>query len=164
MTSSPTSKGPKGPSNANQSWSEGAFLPRWAWWLLAPGLAMPVCIVAFMGIAQLAHDEQRCPFHEQSTQNLGDGVRVIEEARHCMPGTEERRYRLLRGGQPQVLGERRFSRDAFAPDKYRWTASLSDHGEVRVIVHDSTHGDVLFREGTVTEHAGGALQKPTPKP
>jgi hypothetical protein len=141
--------------NANQSWSDGPFLPRWAWWLIAPGLAMPVCIVAFMGIAQLAHDEKRCPFHPQSAQDLGDGARVLEEARHCMPGTEERRYRLQRGDRMQVLGERRFSRDAFASDKYRWDASINERGEVQVVVHDKVHGDVLFREGTAAERASG---------
>jgi hypothetical protein len=152
------SSGTPSSSHSNQTWSEGQFLPRWAWWLIAPGLAMPVCIVAFLGIAQLAHDEQRCPFHEHGVQQLGNGASVIEEARQCMPGTEERRYRLRRGDRLQVLGERRFSRDSFAPDKFSWTASINARGEAQVVLHDRTHGDVLFREGTAQEHAGGPLQ------
>ncbi|HMI94654.1 MAG TPA: hypothetical protein VK509_24940, partial [Polyangiales bacterium] len=73
--------------------AKGSVLPRWAWWLVMPGLLMPVGIVAYVGIAQLLHDESRCPFEQRSVQTLGPGVSVREEARQCMSGLEERRYR-----------------------------------------------------------------------
>jgi hypothetical protein len=147
-------------SAGNGPAAEPSFLPRWAMWLVLPGLLMPVGILAFMGIAQLAHNESRCPFEQRSVQQLAPGVSVQEEARRCLPGTEERRYRLSRAGALRVLGERRLASKAFAAGRYSWTASINDRGEVQVIVHNADHGDVLFREGTAAERAGGPLQPP----
>lgn len=147
-------------SKAEPAAESKAFLPRWVLWVAMPGLLMPVGIVAFMAVAQLAHDEQRCPFEQRSVQELGGGARVLEEARQCMPDTEERRYRLQRGDTLQVLGERRFAREAFADGKYSWKASINDRHEVQIIVHSADHGDVMFREGTAAEHAGGPLEPP----
>lgn len=138
---------------------ERPFMPRWAWWLLLPGLLMPVGIVAFMAFAQLAHDEDRCPFARASVQSIGD-ARVVEEARECLPGTRETRYTLERGARTQLLGERRLPTESFAPARYHWTASHNERGEVQIVVHHQDHGDVIFREGTAAEHAGGPLEKP----
>jgi hypothetical protein len=142
---------------------ERALLPRWAWWLLAPGLLMPVAILVVIGIAELMHAESRCPFAQRSLQTLAPGVSVREEARQCIPGKEERRYRLERAGTMQVLGQRRLAREDFGPDRYLWTASFNDRGEVQVIVNSKPHGEVMFREGTAQEHAGGKLEPPPRK-
>ena len=147
----------KGGGEAGQG--ERSFLPRWAWWLLLPGLLAPVAIVAFMAYAQLAHDEDRCPFERKSMQAVGE-ARVLEEARECIRGTQERRYTLQRGEQAQLLGERRLPSTSFASGRYRWQASTNERGEVQVLVHHADHGDVIFREGTVAERAGGPLIKP----
>ena len=135
-----------------------ALLPRWAWWLVMPGLLMPAGILAYVGVAQLLHAESRCPFEQRSVQALGPGVSVREEARQCTPGTEERRYRLDRAGKLQVLGERRLPREAFTPAHYRWSATINERGEVQVLVNTHPQGEVLFREGTAAEHAGGKLE------
>jgi hypothetical protein len=135
-----------------------SLLPRWAWWLVLPGLLMPVGIVTVVGIVQLLHAESRCPFEQRSLQAVAPGVSVREDARQCMPGREERRFVLDRAGTLQVLGERRLEREAFAPDQYSWTASVNDRGEIQVIVDSKPHGEVLFREGTAAEQAGGKLE------
>jgi hypothetical protein len=140
--------------------AKGSLLPRWAWWVVMPGLLMPVGILAYVGIAQWLHAESRCPFQQRSVQALAAGVSVREEARQCMSGTEERRYRLDRAGELRVLGERRLAREAFSSEHYRWTASINERGEVQVLVNTHPQGEVLFREGTAAEHAGGKLDPP----
>ena len=72
-----------------------------------------------------------------------------------MRDVEERRYTLLRGGKQQLLGERRFAQSAFAPGKYRWTAVITDAGEVQLTIHNEGHADLLLREGTAEEHEKG---------
>ena len=155
----PAPRGGASSPSGTEPQADRPLFPRWVWWLVLPGLLMPVGIVAFMGIAQLAHDERRCPFEQRSAQSVAPGVSVQEEARSCLPGTEERRYRLSRAGKLQVLGERRLPSKAFAGN-YEWTSSINGRGEVQIIVHNPGHGDVLFREGTAAEHAGGLLQPP----
>jgi hypothetical protein len=124
---------------------------------------MPVAILVVVGIAELMHAESRCPFEQRSLQTLAPGVSVREEARQCMPGKEERRYRLERAGTLQVLGQRRLSRADFEPERYVWSASFNERGEVQVIVDSKPHGEVMFREGTAKEHAGGKLEPLPPR-
>jgi hypothetical protein len=68
-----------------------------------------------------AHDESRCAFAPHS-ERLLDGVRVLEDARSCLPELEERRYQVERAPAPRFeLARKRLSRAQFAADRYRWT-------------------------------------------
>jgi hypothetical protein len=136
-------------------WSEGPPLPRWALWLMLPGIVAPILVFGFILVTQAAHDEARCPFREASRRTLAPGVRIVEEQRSCFGSTEERRYTLLRGQASRLLGERRFDRAAFAADRYRWDAVITKEGEVQVKVHSEGHADLLLREGTAEEHEKG---------
>jgi hypothetical protein len=139
----------------DQRWSEGLPLPRWALWLMLPGIVGPALIFGFILWTESRHDEQSCPFHELSRTALSDGAQVIEEGRRCIADVEERRFRLERAGSTRVLGERRFEPAAFASDRYRWDALVSSEGEVQVTVHNEGHEDVLLREGTAEEREKG---------
>lgn len=127
------------------------FLPRWAIYLLIPGLIGPVLILVFIFITETAHDEARCAYVKGATQELAGGVTVREDVRSCLPGVEERRYTALRAGSENVLGRRRFRASAFAPGAYSWKANISEQGEVRVDVRNEGHADAVFREGTPAE-------------
>jgi hypothetical protein len=140
-------------------WSDGPILPRWALWLMLPGIVGPLLVFVFIVVTQRAHDPARCPYHEVGRRELAAGVSVLEEARTCIAGVEEHRFSLRRGTKVQVLGERRFDQRAFAPGSYTWQASLSAQGEVHVDVHNAGHDDVKFREGTAAEHARDALPR-----
>lgn len=128
-------------------------MPRWLVYVLIPGVAGPVLILAFIFISELAHDEARCPYAHTSTKPLNPQVSVREDARSCLPGIEERRFTAVRGADEHVLGRRRFARTAFAPGHYHWRAELSPQGELRVTVDNEGHAQAVFREGTATEHA-----------
>ncbi|HEX7477357.1 MAG TPA: hypothetical protein VF331_06090 [Polyangiales bacterium] len=129
------------------------FLPRWAVYVMVPGLLGPLLILGFILFTEYAHDERRCPYSPLSERTLAADVRVREDARRCMTRAEERRYTLLRGPSERVLGRRRFAPDAFARGHYRWQASLGQDGQVHVSVHNDGHADAEFREGTAAEHA-----------
>jgi hypothetical protein len=128
-------------------------IPRWLVWVLIPGVAGPVLILAFIFVSELAHDEARCPYTHTSTKPLNSEVSVREDARSCLPGVQERRFTAVRGAQEHVLGRRRFASTAFAPDHYQWRAELSPQGEVRVTVDNAGHAQAVFREGTPDERA-----------
>jgi hypothetical protein len=128
-------------------------IPRWLIWVLIPGVAGPVLILAFIFVSELAHDEARCPYIHTSTKALNSEVSVREDERTCLPGVQERRFTAVRGAQEHVLGRRRFSSTAFAPDHYQWRAELSQQGEVRVTVDNAGHSQAVFREGTADERA-----------
>jgi hypothetical protein len=131
---------------STQQVGSGAPLPRWALWLMLPGIAAPMLVLGFILITQLAHDPARCPYRESGRRALSGGAVVVEQARSCLPAVEERRYLLLRGEYSQVLGERRLPERAFAAG-YRWRAEVSAEGEVKVFVHNDGHGELTFREG-----------------
>jgi hypothetical protein len=122
-------------------------------YVLIPGFAGPVLILAFIFMSELAHDEARCPYKPTSTKALNAEVSVREDARTCLPGVEERRFTALRGANEHILGRRRFARTAFAPGHYQWRAELSPQGEVRVTVDNEGHAQAVFREGTADERA-----------
>ena len=145
---------PKSSADDNR-WSDGPPLPRWALWLMLPGIAGPVLIFGFIVMTQSAHDEQRCPYRELTRRGLAPEVRVVEEARSCVRDVEEHRYLLLRGKERRLLGERRFDKQAFARGHYSWSAELTPAGEAQVVVHNDAHDDILFREGTAREHEKG---------
>jgi hypothetical protein len=146
--------GPR-PGADDNRWSDGPPLPRWALWLMLPGIAAPVVIFAFILLTESAHDPSRCPYREVERRTVAQGAVVREEARSCLSGVEERRYTLERTGTaPRVLGERRFDKAAFA-NGYRWEAHASGEGEVQLTVHNPGHDDLLLREGTPEERAKG---------
>jgi len=143
------------PPRDDQRWSDGLPLPKWALWLMLPGIVGPALIFGFILWTESAHDESRCPFHELSRSTLKDGAEVIEEGRRCVSDVEERRFRLQRAGTTRLLGERRFESAAFGSGKYRWDAVITKEGEVQVTVHNDGHDDLLLREGTAEEHQKG---------
>lgn len=143
------------PPRDDQRWSDGLPLPKWALWLMLPGIVAPALIFGFILWTESAHDESRCPFRELSRTTLKDGADVIEEGRRCVSEVEERRFRLERAGGSRVLGERRFDSAAFASGKYRWAAVVTEEGEVQVTIHNQGHDDLLLREGTPEERAKG---------
>jgi hypothetical protein len=132
--------------------SAAAPLPRWALFLMLPGILAPVLGLVFIVVTQAAHDPDRCPFRELTRQAVAPGVEVLEQARRCLPGVEERRYVLRRGAGTQLLGERRLRAKAFTGG-YRWSASIAKASEVHVLVHNDGHRDLRFREGTPEEKA-----------
>jgi hypothetical protein len=136
-------------------WSDGPPLPRWALWLMLPGIVAPLLIFAFIVLTESAHDEARCPYSELARRELASGIAVVEHVRSCVRDVEEHRYTLLRNGATRVLGERRFERSAFTADRYSWTATISEQGEVQVVVRNRGHADLLLREGTKDEREEG---------
>lgn len=139
----------------DQGWSEGLPLPKWALWLMLPGIVAPALIFGFILWTESAHDEEHCPFRELSRASVEGGADVIEEGRRCIEGVEERRFRLERAGKSQLLGERRFDSAAFGSGRYSWDAVVTHEGEVQVTVRNQGHDDLLLREGTAEERAKG---------
>ena len=131
----------------------GLPLPRWVLWLALPGAVAPIAIFGFILMTERAHDEASCPFEEVSRRTASPGVDVIEEARRCIAEVEERRFMVERGGERQLLGERRFAPDLFLPDVYSWEIKVSEQGETHVRVVQEGHGTVVFREGSERERA-----------
>ena len=131
--------------------SDAPLLPRWAMWLMLPGVVAPVLVFGFIIFAHRAHDVARCPYRQLSRRELAHVATVVEESRNCIGTVEEHRYVLERGGNRRVLGERRFDKAAFSSASYSWTANIDEQGEVHIEVHNAGHGDVRFREGTSEE-------------
>ena len=129
------------------------FLPRWVRWAAIPAAAGPFLIFLFVLLTEGAHDPQDCPFAEVERREVTASLTVIETGRNCVGDVEERRWTIVRDGRERVLGNRRLERGAFGPDRYTWTAELSDAGELHVRVTNEGHGHVLFREGTPEERA-----------
>jgi hypothetical protein len=141
-----TAPDPKAPDS-------GLPLPRWVLWLALPGAIAPIAIFGFILLTESAHDEASCPFRELTRRTASEDAVVIEESRHCIGDVEERRFVVVRNGQRQVLGERRFAPALFAPEVYSWELKVSEQGETHVRVAQKGHGAVVFREGTADERA-----------
>jgi hypothetical protein len=141
--------------NPDNQWSEGPLLPRWALYIMLPGIVGPMLIFLFIFFSESAHDEDRCPYTDVERRTLQPGVSVLEERRNCVGEVEERRWMLTRGDETRVLGRRRFERSDFAPARYSWKAQISEQGEVVVEVHNEGHDDLLLREGTAEEREKG---------
>jgi hypothetical protein len=124
------------------------FLPRWARYIIIPGLLGPVFVLGFIFVNELAHNESRCPYSFGETRSLSASIAVREDHRRCLWTVEDHRFSVIREGQARTLGRRRFNAEAFAPEHYRWEAKLSDQNEVQVNVHNEGHTDATFREGT----------------
>jgi hypothetical protein len=88
-----------------------------------PPISSPAALTIFVLIVRTerAHDESHCAFTRRSERRL-DGVRVLEDARSCLPELEERRYQVERApAVPFELARKRLPRTQFAADRYRWT-------------------------------------------
>jgi hypothetical protein len=133
--------------------NDGLPLPRWVLWLALPGMLAPIVIFGFILFTERAHDEASCPFKELTRRTASEGVDVIEEARRCIDDVEERRFVVVRNGQRQALGERRFAPALFSPDVYSWEIKVSEAGETHVRIAQKGHGEVVFREGSERERA-----------
>jgi hypothetical protein len=127
------------------------FLPRWAIYVMLPGLVGPALILAFIFVTESAHDEARCPYQSVETRRVNETIAVREDRRNCLWDVEERRYSVLRGDQEHALGRRRLRAAAFATGHYHWQVELRAENEVRVNVHNDGHPDAAFREGTAAE-------------
>lgn len=129
------------------------FLPRWARYVILPGLFGPLLILGFIFITELAHDEARCPYTRGENRELAPEVSVREDHRNCLWDVEEHRFSVVRAGNEQVLGRRRFRAEAFAPGHYDWSAELDAKDQVHVRIRNDGHPDARFREGTQQERA-----------
>jgi len=129
------------------------FLPRWARYLLLPGLFGPLFVLAFIFVDQLAHDEARCPYVPGESRPIAQDVSVREDRRNCLWDVEDRRFSVVRGTEERFLGRRRFRAEAFAAGRYSWQAELSAKNEVHLHVKNAGHSDADFREGTAEERA-----------
>jgi hypothetical protein len=132
---------------------EKPFLPKWARYLILPGLFGPLAILGFIFVTELAHDETRCPYVLGEPKVLAPEVSVREDQRNCLWDVQDHRYSVVRAGVEQVLGRRRFRAEAFAPDHYAWSAELDAKDQVHVLIKNDGHADAQFREGTTKERA-----------
>lgn len=133
--------------------AEKPFFPRWARYLMLPGLFGPVFILAFIFITETAHDEGRCPYVEGETRTLSPTVSVREDSRNCLWDVEDHRFSVIRDGSEHVLGRRRFRAEAFEQGRYEWSAELDSGNQVHVLVRNDGHAEAQFREGTTEERA-----------
>lgn len=132
---------------------EKPFLPRWARYVILPGLFGPVLILGFIFVTELAHDEARCPYERGESRALAPEVAVREDQRNCLWDVEDHRFSVVRAGAEQVLGRRRFRAEAFAPGNYNWSATLDAKDQVHVYIKNEGHADATFREGLEHERA-----------
>lgn len=92
------------------------------------GLMVLTVLVIFGLIlrSESAHDEQACPFAQKSEQRMGE-VRVLEEARSCLPEVEERRWLASRPGEaPYELARKRLDKARFASERFGWSLREDD--------------------------------------
>ena len=100
-------RGP-GPANDDNRWSEGPPLPRWALWLMLPGIVAPVLVLGFILWSGAAHDEKRCPYHRSAAFARRPTLRSSSTGAAACATSRSAATRVLRGEKPQLLGERRF--------------------------------------------------------
>ena len=132
---------------------EKPFLPRWARYVILPGLFGPLLILGFIFVTEVAHDEARCPYTPGETRVLTPEISVREDHRNCLWDVEDHRFSVVRSGAEQVLGRRRFRAEAFAAGNYNWSATLDAKDQVHVHIKNEGHADAQFREGTERERA-----------
>jgi hypothetical protein len=132
---------------------EKPFLPRWALYLILPGLFGPLLVLAFIFVTEFAHDEKRCPYTLGESRVLAPEISVREDHRNCFWDVEDHRISVIRAGAERVLGRRRFRAEAFAPGNYDWSAKLDAKDQVHVLIKNEGHPDAQFREGTAKERA-----------
>jgi hypothetical protein len=129
------------------------FLPKWSRYVILPGLFGPALILGFIFVTETAHNETRCPYTRGETRTLSPEVAVREDHRNCLLDVEDHRFSVIRAGNEQVLGRRRFRAEAFEAGNYAWSAELDAKDQVHVSVKNEGHADAQFREGTPKERA-----------
>lgn len=93
--------------------------------VLLPGVGMMLLMGYFIARSELAHDEVDCPFVSGGERSIEGGLSIREDARRCQDGIEERRWVLLRPGEPErELGRRRLHRELFEDEGYGWTTTI----------------------------------------
>lgn len=97
--------------------------------------------------AELAHDEQDCPFQPATERKLKGGLVVAEHMRSCLPDVQERLWTLQRPGEaPRELGRRRLSAELFDEDRYRWTLRFDDDEKVVLRIENEGAPPTEFHE------------------
>jgi hypothetical protein len=90
---------------------------------------MVLTVLVVLGLivrSESAHDEQACPFTPKSEQHMGE-VKVLEEARSCLPEVEERRWLASRPGEaPYELARKRLDKARFSPERFAWSLHEDD--------------------------------------
>jgi hypothetical protein len=98
---------------------------------------------AIMAKSELAFDDERCPFVERETREVGGAV-IREEARSCEEDVEEHRWMLSRPGFATIeLGRRRLAAHYY--EGYSWTAR-EDESRVRIEITNPGLDMRAFRE------------------
>jgi hypothetical protein len=96
---------------------------------MAVSALMVLTMLVIFGLivrSERAHDEGRCPFSAIGEQTLA-GVRVVEEARTCLPQVEEHRWLVARPGKDTYeLARKRLDRARFSKERFRWSLSQDE--------------------------------------
>lgn len=119
--------------------------------LVIPAIVAPLGILLFIARAELAHDEERCPYSEVEVRQVAPDIRVREDFRRCLEGVEEHRFTVLRDGEERALGKRRFAPQAFEGEGYGWKAKQEESGRVRVTVTNPGHRPREFLEAPLKQ-------------
>lgn len=105
---------------------------------------MVVTVLTVFGLiirSESAHDEQSCPFSQVSDRSLAD-ARVVEEARECLSGVEERRWLVSRSGEGTYeLARKRLEKARFSKDRFVWKLEADD--KQRLVVKLEVDGERL---------------------
>lgn len=129
-------------------------VPNWARWvglaLALPSVLLVIGIAVFVARAEIAHDEESCPFEPVEVRDLASDVRVREDRRTCQPEIEEHRWVVERGVQKREIGRRRLASHLYGAEVYDWVAELQD-GVVVQIRNDGVDS-ATFRENARTRN------------
>lgn len=112
-------------------------------------VATVIVIFAFIVRSESAHDEQACPFAKREERALGT-VRVIEEARSCVPEAEEHRWLVAREGKaPYELARRRLPKKSFAEGRTTWRLSEDEKKLLVLTIEVAGQPNSEFHEADV---------------
>ncbi len=122
-----------------------------------PAVLMVLFIAFFVAQAEIAHDEERCPFHEVERRQLDESVEVVDEARRCQDGVVEHRWVVMRGGERNEIGRRRLHAPYYTADAYSWRAAF-DEDSVRVFITNAGTEPAEFGERPRARALRGAAE------
>lgn len=135
------------------------FMPRWVAMLLAaPAVLAVVGIAYFVAAAEIAHDDERCPFFSIERREVSKGIAVLDEGRRCQPGVAEHRWLVDRQGAVKEIGRRRLHDPHYERVHYRWRARITD-GVVHVDIENGPVPPAHFREPPTSAEALAAPAK-----
>jgi hypothetical protein len=120
--------------------------------VVVPAIAVFVSIMIFVARAELAFDEESCPFERVESRNVGSGVLVHDEMRACQESIVEHRWIVERDGALREIGRRRLPAAAYARDAYGWQAEL-EAGFVHVAIENAGVESARFRENAPEDRA-----------